>query len=251
MYKETTFNWYPVNNYEEIQENIKLGKIKIARRLLLDGNSSVNEKNVDGLLTIESKYQKRIEESFNFVAIAEEGEITARQAILKGILYGYKIDAEEIGFQPDVWLHPMPRDVIIDWAGDYYPGKKADLEIVFDTMSVQGLLFEVHPLIFEVPHYYCSYDSAFLLELDNSELLIEFYEEVVEFPSSDKYDTTWMSTGICKGQGSQSGGWPLWTCVGTSCLWFKNGDDVCWKGLKFNPALVQAYRDRVNPGEIE
>lgn len=244
MFEDTTFSFYPVNNFEEIQESIRLGNLGKAKRLLLDGNPSVNDQNVDEMIERERNFLAILDKSFEYSAIGDDGELTAREALLKGIIYGHKTVAEEVGFEPDVWLNPFQKDAIIDWGKSFYPGNISDLEAVFDAFVLQGYLFEVHPTVFAEPHYYFSYDQGVLMEMENSDHIIEFYTEVVEFPSADEHDTTWYKTGLCTGQGSQSSGWPHWPCVGTSCIWFKDGRAECAKGLKFNPTLVEAFHER-------
>ena len=245
MYKETTFNFYPVNHFEQIQESIRKGDLATAKELLLDENSSVRVDNVDKYLDEEKAFLKVIDESHRLNAEGDDGIITARQALLCGILYGYKQDQSEDGFHADVWFNPFNRDVIVDWALSFYPGDSTDIEKIFEVALVQGSLFEVHPGVFDQPQYYFSYEPKFLLELENGEELVQMYKEEFRFPVVDEYDSTWLKTGICKGQGSM-GRWPFYTCVGTSCIWFKKGADECVKDLKFNPSLLKAYKERVN-----
>ena len=149
-----------------------------------------------------------------------------------------------MGYNPDIWHNPFAKDVIVDWAKSFYPGDISDIELVFESLVVHGLLKEVHPETFDQPYFICSYDSEFLLELDNGEELVQIYREEYEFPQSSEYDSTWTTAGICKGQGSQSGNWPFYTCIGTSCFHFRDGSEECSHGLKFNPVLVKAYRER-------
>jgi len=237
MYKSTTFE-DTVNKQNEIRALIREGKDEAAVDLFYEANPDRNDGHTS--ISDEAKFLTIYDKCRSLSAKGEDGEITAIQAILKGILYGHKTD--DMG--PDIWRSPFGRDPIVDWGESFYPGDSSDIELVFDFLVELKLLFEVHPETFDKPQYYFSYEPEFLMELENGEELVKIYKEDFGFPDLCKQLPVWYTAGICMSSANDS----ICTCIGTSCAHFKDGSEECFHDIKFNPLLVESYRKNPQPG---
>ncbi len=247
MSRYTTLYLFPDFKLEEIQELIRLGDEEAAVSLLIKEDLSTHSsESASKMIKEEADFLRVVDKSYSYSAKGPDGVINARTAMNYGILFADKASREDKGSredmdsgpQPDIWTSPFNKEVIIWWASTYYPGPEKDLEIVFDTLLFQGILFEVHPEVFDCPQYYCSYDKGFYKDLPWAEEILSWFDEDGEY--TKLVTTTWKQTGLCYGQGSM-GHHLLGPCLGTSCSYFKKGKDECAHGMTFNSLLVEPY----------
>jgi len=243
MYRTTTINFYPVHKLQEVHQLIRQNDIESAIKLFSEENSG-HASEANDIIKEEARFLQIIDKSYSYSAEGSDGEVSARSALLYGTLFAHKGNWDNLEPQPGMWQCPFNKDGIVGWAASYYPGATEDLEAVFDALVIQGLFFEIHPEVFDRPYYYCSFDTEFFTELPRATEIIDFIDEEFVYANSEEGDGTWRHTGICAGQGHQGGGSSWLPCVGTSCVWFSNGDSECIHSLKFNPTLLESYRKR-------
>lgn len=163
---------------------------------------------------------------------------TPRQALILAALSGWS------GDDPCSWSSPVAREDLIAWGESHYGGPSAHLECAFSALELEGLFYEIHPAVFSSAVYYCCFDPDFLQELPDSDQNQELWEAFSN-EYDEEYGNTWRSTGLCAGQGSQGPSDARWgPCLGSSCCWFKDGNESCNHALPFNQPASQQIKTR-------
>ena len=162
-------------------------------------------------------------------------ETLPRRAIILAALSGWP------GDDPSGWPRPNSKRMILDWAEAHMGcAEFPKLGEAFAVLETEGLFFRIRHGCFSEAQYYCSFNSRFLQELPghkamracDGQPIIEFWDSMVTEFNID-YGNAWRKSGLCWGQGSQSGGSPWGPCEGTKCCWFKGGKAECAQGLEF------------------
>ena len=87
----------------------------------------------------------------------------SRQALIYAALSGCKGDP--VG----PWTYPPDVDTIIAWARSHYQSSEEDLKNAFIELVSERLFLPIHQKVFDLPHYYCSFDSKFLADIPDGQ----------------------------------------------------------------------------------
>lgn len=167
-------------------------------------------------------------ESVPWQPIIKEFEMPCRAALIRGAVYGWKSS------KPCQWLSPYDLPTIICWAASYCAPEIEDRQLMraFRDLEREGLFFEIHPGLFNAPTFYCSFEPAFLREIEASRVFGLWQKWTSDFDRT--FAGKWRRYGLCAGQGyyrprSSSFG----ICLGKSCDWYVRGARTCDRGREF------------------
>lgn len=229
-----------------IQRWIRAGDMEKAARALVRADPDCRLRAEDQIQR-EAEFLRVVDASTKFKAKDCPKGITPRQAMILAALVGWA------GDRPCSWQSPVDGDDLLTWGLSHYVGykkallgeRKEDLVPALRALEIEGLFFQVQHRLFQNPVYYCSYDIGFLNEIFDGAKHVSFWAHLAN-DNDQEYGRTWRATGVCAGQGSQSGDSRWGPCLGTSCSWFEAGSDHCNWSLNFNTTLVEQRRADVS-----
>jgi hypothetical protein len=175
----------------------------------------------------EAEFLRIIDASRAIGAAHSRAGLNPRQAIIFAAATGWH------GDDPSPWQSPATERTLLAWANSHYQGPSADLALALRATTSEKLFFTVHPSVFSETCYYCTFDTDFLDELDRAEDVRAIWEDIT-YEYDQEHGKRWRQDGICAGQGSEGPSDAPWgPCLGSSCIWFRDGKDDCNWQLPF------------------